>query len=92
MATRRRTLLLAIAELKAVGFLIPKSFNGFKVTRFFDCIIIHIVLLGEILSRNYKYNIFICNVAKAYSSDVISHQLSSNVCTIITFPFSGENS
>ena len=32
MATRRRTLLLAIAELKDVGFLVPKSFNGFKVT------------------------------------------------------------
>ena len=38
MATRRRTLLLAIAELKEVGFLVPKSFNGFKVTRFCDCI------------------------------------------------------
>ena len=38
MTTRRRTLLLAIAELKEVGFLVPKSFNGFKVR----CIFIHL--------------------------------------------------
>lgn len=36
MATRRRTLLLAIVELKEVGYLVPKSFNGFKVIIFCD--------------------------------------------------------
>ena len=33
-ATRRRTLLLAIAELKEEGYLVPKSYVGFKVTYF----------------------------------------------------------
>ena len=92
MATRRRTLMMAIAELKDTGFLVPKSFNGFKVIVNVETGICSVILLGEILSRDDKYNIFICNVAEAYACDVIPYQLSSDVCTIITFPFSGESS
>ena len=44
MATRRRTLLLAIAELKEEGYLVPKSFAGFKVTRLLLCV--HLLLLN----------------------------------------------
>ena len=65
MATRRRTLMLAIAELQDVGFLVPKSFNGFKVIINVAASISSVILLGEILSRNNKYNMFICDVAEA---------------------------
>jgi len=90
MATRRRTLLLAIAELKEEGYLVPKSFAGFKVTLFCVSVCTHLLLfncIGEIFSRDSHSYCTICVVASSHIYHAIFYQSSSHVSSTVEISF-----